>query len=413
MLNRAFVFGFDHHATPVAVRERLAALTPHVVGARLTTNAVADEVMVLSTCNRFEVYGLAARPETAHAKLLTLFAEATGHQAEKLSGAAYHKPGAGMVNHGFAVVASLESMVLGEPQILGQMKHAWQTGRELGTVRTYLDRFCTAAFRVGKRVRTETAIGREPASVATAAVRLAEDVHGDLASAAALLVGAGDMCEKASQALRDAGVRHMYVTNRTAERAAALATQVGGNVLPFETMADNLARADVVITSTASPVFVITPEMVAAALRKRKQKPMLIVDIAVPRDADPRVNDVPNAFLYDIDHLGAMVNRAQANRGQAVAQARAIIADEALRFEAWATSHQSADVARALRARFEAARAEVLARKNLSADEATRLLMNKLLHQPLSLARRGDLTADEMELLKRLPDMFGPAPAKE
>jgi glutamyl-tRNA reductase len=393
MMENAFVLGLDHHHSPVAVRERLARVEQADLLRHLRRSGVR-EAMCLSTCNRFELYGVADCPGVVPWRV----AQVLGTDADLFQTHAYHKTGSNMVRHGFAVASSLESMVVGEPQIMAQMKEAWQTGRAAGTVDTYLDKFCTAAFHVGKRVRTETDIARLPVSVASAAVRLAADIHGDLSHTNVLLVGAGEMCLSAARHLREAGVAHIMVTNRSPGRALELAEQVSGNVLPFEDMAANLARADVVITSTASPTYVITAPMLKEALRRRRQKPIFVVDIAVPRDVDPLAADLPDVFVYDIDQLGRVVEKAVAARGAQVQQARRIVEDEVTRFARWSETSRRSDAVRRLRDHAEAVRAEVLARAR-TPEEATHLLMNKLLHNPTLFLRQQADEADARQVL--------------
>ncbi|MBI1362406.1 MAG: glutamyl-tRNA reductase [Proteobacteria bacterium] len=397
MMEHAFVLGVDHHHSSVDVRELLARVEKADLLRHLQSNGVR-EAMCLSTCNRFELYGVADCPGMVPWRV----AQVLGADADTFYAHAYHKTGTAMVRHGFAVASSLESMVVGEPQILGQMKDAWQQGRDAGTVHTYLDKFCTTAFHVGKRVRTETEIAKLPVSVASAAVRLAADIHGDLRDTRVLLVGAGDMCLNAARHLKTAGAGHMMVTNRSPQRAIELAAEVGGNVLPFEDMAANLARADVVITSTASPTYVITEPMVREALRLRRQKPIFIVDIAVPRDVDPLVGNLPDAFVYDIDQLGKMVEKAIAARSEHMQQAHRIVDDEVDRFSKWSESSRRVDVVRLLRDHFEEMRAEVLTRAR-TPEEATRLLMNKILHNPTVFLRQHTREED----VTRLMDAFG------
>ena len=396
MMERAFVLGVDHHNSSVAVRELLARIEKPALLDALKRYGV-KEAMCLSTCNRFELYGVAECQGVVPWSL----SHVLGADADAFYNEAYHKTGSNMVRHGFAVASSLESMIVGEPQILGQMKEAWQEGRNAGTVHTYLDKFCTTAFHVGKRVRTETDIAKMPVSVASAAVRLAADIHGDLTETAVLLVGAGDMCSKAAQHLKAAGVKHIMVTNRSDDRALALAKEVGGNVMPFGDMAGNLARADVVMTSTASQQYVITADMLKEALKARRQKPIFLVDIAVPRDVDPLANMLPDVFVYDIDQLGKVVEKAVAARGAHVQTAHQIIDDEVQRFSQWSDGSRRGASVRLLRTHMEGLRQEVLS-KTTSAEEATRLLMNKMLHNPTVFLRSNENEGDIQRLMGAL-----------
>ena len=383
-MENIFLLGLDHHQSPVDVREALAAVDATQIDAVLSPQGVTENTL-LATCNRYEIYGYGALDA---AQTIQALESSAALPAGTLQPYIYHKVGDAALSHGFQVAASLQSMVVGEPQILGQMKAAWQDGKARGRMGTFLDRYGHAAFRVGKRVRTETAIGRASVSVASMAVHLAQDVHGDLEDATVLLVGAGDMCEQAAHHFRAAGVSRMLVTNRSTARGMALADCFDANLLPFEQMAENLARADVVLTSTASRTFVIDVPMVKQALKLRKNKPLLLIDIAVPRDVDPLVHDLPNCFLYDIDHLGQLVRKSVAARQENIAAATEIVEEELTRFKVWWAQRQRASLVRDLRAHFYQMRDEVLAR-NLDAEQATRLLINKLLHRPTLQLRDG------------------------
>ena len=378
MLARAFVIGVDHHTCPVQVREALAKIDhPNLL--QTLKAAGVEDAFVLSTCNRFEVYGTAACHGTVpYAFTHTL--QQAGVRADSIYTHAYHKRGEAMLRHGFGVAASLESMVVGEPQILGQMKDAWQAANLGG----FMNRFGQAALRVGKRVRHETGIGREKVSVAATAVDLARQVHGNITHSTVLLVGAGDMAIQAAEHLQAAGVAAIQVCNRSPERAESLARQFQATPRPWAQLDEALAQADVVITSTGSQTLVLTHDRVAQAMKKRRNKPMFIVDIAVPRDVDPTAHELENCFVYDIDQLGDLTNQALSQRHGFVAAAQAIVEEELQSFVAWSDSREQVALLNRMRHHFEEARLDVLSRGELTADEATRLLVNKLLHHPLT-----------------------------
>lgn len=397
----SFVWGVQHDTCPLELREALAKVTADDVSEHLK-NLGITESMVLSTCNRFEVYGHG--PEAAdHGRLLTFrLADMAGLNAQDLQHHMFHKTGVKMVHHGFGVAASLNSMVVGEPQILGQMKQAYKHSIAKGYAGPFLDRFASTAFKVGKRVRTETAIAREAVSVASVAVRLAENIHGSMKNNTILLIGAGEMCENAAQHLKAAGVTDILVCNRSAARAESLANRFDANIMPFENLAQALSRADIVLTSTASKSYVVTAEMARNALTTRRQQPLLFVDMALPRDIDPMVHELENCYVYDLDSLGKLASKAQKKRHQAIEEAEEIINQEVGGFMQWLQARQQANTIKALRGHFYDIREEVLA-KNLSAEEATRQLINKLLHAPLSAMRQGQL---DHETARTLEDLF-------
>lgn len=396
----SFVWGVQHDTCPLELREALAKIEADDVSAHLKNLGVAES-MVLSTCNRFEVYGHGQEAED-HSRFLTFrLADMAGINAQDLLHHMFHKTGVKMVRHGFGVAASVNSMVVGEPQILGQMKQAYKHSMANGYTGPFLDRFASTAFKVGKRVRTETAIAREAVSVASVAVRLAENIHGSMKNTTVLLVGAGEMCENAAQHLKAAGVADILVCNRSAARATSLASRFDANVVLFENLTEALSRADIVLTSTASKSYVVTAEMAHKALSIRRQQPLLFVDMALPRDIDPMVHELENCYVYDIDNLAKLATKGQKSRQKAVAEAEDIINQEVSTFMQWLHARQKANTIKALRCHFYDVREEILA-KNLTAEEATRQLINKLLHAPLSAMRQGQLDAESARTLENL-----------
>lgn len=389
MLTRAFVFGVDHHHAPLQVREVLAHLDQAQLAAHLK-QAGADESLVLSTCNRFEVYGLA----DCHGLVPLAFGDALASQGlnpDTIYPHAYHKVAGSMVRHGFGVAAALESMVVGETQILGQMKQTWHDAQESGRIGGFLSRFGQAAFHAGKRVRTETGIGRLRVSVASTAVELAQNIHGDLSRTQVMLIGAGDMATSAAEHLKKAGVGGITVCNRSDARATQLAAQFGAQVTDWADLPQALVTADVVITSTASKMPVLTLPLLTRVAAQRRGRPLFVVDLAVPRDSDPAIHTLDDVYLYDMDQLSHVAARALARRHSFVHEAEKIVDEEVEKFLTWADGRYQVDLVRALRTHFETTRQQVLARGDLNAEEATRLLINKLLHHPLAtLKTQGD-----------------------
>ena len=258
-----------------------------------------------------------------------------------------------------------------------------------------MERFFSSAFRVGKRVRSETAIARQSVSIASAAVDLAKDIFGDLGDKTVLVVGAGEMGVHAVEHLKAAGAQDILVTNRSAERAQQLAANLGANILPYSELTHGLAKADVVVTSTAASDYIIDAAMVKTALKERGQQPIFMIDIAVPRDIDPQVDALDNCFLYDVDHLSHVAEKGSRKRRGEMRKALTIVEEEVLDFVKWSESRKNLHMVKYLREFFEKEREEVLVKhKDITAEQATRLLVNKLLHYPIKAINDGTLEAE-------------------
>ncbi len=418
-----FCLGLNHRTADLALRERVAfseediraALARLGCGQNGARPAQVAEMVILSTCNRTEIY--ATSPEAdVFATLEAFLAEAKGLSPEMLDGHLYRYRDDEAVRHLFRVAAGLDSLVLGEPQILGQVTRAWELARGQGTVRAVLGRLFQAAVHAGKRVRTETAIGHNPASVASVAVRLAAQVTSNLSEAHVLVLGAGEMAEHTVQALRRRGVTHLRVMNRTLRRAQALAQRWQAEATTFEHLIAGLVWADVVIASTGAPHTLIHRRQVAEALPQRAGRPLLFLDIAVPRDVEPAVADLDGVQVYDLDALQHHLDEALAARKAAVPQAEAILAEEHAAFMAYLRTLEVAPLIRALRERAEAIRRAELEKTlrrmpHLSAedqarlDALTRAIVNKLLHTPtveLKAAAQGPRAAETASVARRL-----------
>jgi len=395
--------GFNHTTAPIELRERLAfpatALKPALArfgcGRESCPRGVA-ELAILSTCNRLELYALASRQSDRHhdpfAALIEFIADTRGVPASEFESHLHRRPGLDAAEHLCRVAAGLDSMILGEPQILGQVADAHDAARVAGSAGPVLSALFRAAINAGKRARTETAIGRNPASVSSVAVRQAEQVVGQLPGCHVVVVGAGEMGELAVEALRARGVRRITVINRTHQRAQALAERWGGQTLTFEFLADAVHIADIVISSTGAPHIVIDSEMVRRAMTHRAQ-PLALIDIAMPRDIDPAAADIPGVHLFDLDHLQARLDDALAERRNEIPRVEAIVAEEVSAFGAWFRGVEILPVITDLRVRAEHIRQRELARalRHLpDIDPETRLhlerfsesLVNKLLHEP-------------------------------
>ncbi len=409
------VIGLSHHTAPLAVRERLSVATERTgeeIQRLLATGALTESV-VLSTCNRVEAYA-AARDPVAAAKLLRDYLQQ--RTDDDVAGYLYERLGTEAVRHTFRVASSLDSMVVGEPQILGQMKCAFAMSEAAGGVGMLLGRCFHRAFAVAKRVRTETGIASGTVSVSSIAIELACKIFGNLRGRRALLVGAGKMSEAAARTLAKQGVR-LFVVNRSPERAEELARACGGEARGYEQLASELVASDVVITSTASPRFVITADLMHDVTRARRHRPLFLIDIAVPRDVDPRVGDLGSVFLYDLDDLQQVANENLATRRREAHAAEQIVAAEIEQFERWRGSLGLTPTVVALRERVrDALRGELertLPRLNSlgeaelkSLEKMIDAMVNKVLHQPLTELKRGSETPEGAMLIDAARRLF-------
>lgn len=394
------VIGANHRSAPIEVRERFAlgrSEMPAVLADLVDSGATAEAVM-LSTCNRTEVYLSLADVARGEAAVRSILADRLGVSTEKLSGYLYLHRDKAAAAHLFRVTSGLDSMVLGEPQIQGQVKEAYQLAQEtrgLGgpVVGTNLNRLFQTALRIGGRVRTETEVGLGAASISTAAVELAKKIFGSLKGRHALVMGAGEMSEVTLELLRSEGVRSWVVTNRTYERATELATRWGGRAVAWEELGSALPGAEIVICSTSAPHPVLTVDRFREAMPKGASKPLCIIDIAIPRDVDPRVGEEPNVFLYNIDDLRQIVDDSLERRRAQTPKAEAIVAEGVGEFWEWYSSLAVVPTIRDLRQQSERVRkAEVErmlnrlshlpAEDQQAIDAMTRTLLNKLLHSP-------------------------------
>ncbi|HEX6708713.1 MAG TPA: glutamyl-tRNA reductase [Rubrobacter sp.] len=387
------VAGMSHRSAPVEVRERVAF--PPCAGRsflrRLKDEGVVAEAVLLSTCNRTEVYAV-VEDEGARKLVLDVLAEDRGVDRASLERDTYWHTDAKAVRHLYRVASSLDSMIVGEGQILGQVREAYRAATEEHCAGQILNRLFHTSLRVGKRVRSETGIGDSSLSVPRVAVKLAEEVFGALAGRRALVLGAGDMSELVVKHLKDRGVADLLIANRTPERARLLAQRVGGRAVPFAALADELPGVDVVVSSTGSGEWVVQSATVAGALELRSE-PLFFIDIAVPRDVDPVVQTLPSVYLYDIDDLQAVVERNAEGRQDAAEEGEAMISPAVLEFTGWLSTLHVVPLIQELRDGAEQIRrhelARALKRMELSPEEEADVermshsLVNKLLHGPI------------------------------
>jgi glutamyl-tRNA reductase len=410
------VVGLSHRTAPVEIRERLAVAPKDLERelGEIAGDAGFDEALLISTCNRVELYATSANP-------LDAMQEAKETLAKRLGDAAagdvlYQERGIDVVRHVFRVASSLDSLVVGEPQILGQVKEAFDAANEAGTVGTLLGRCFTQAFATAKRVRSETGIAEGTVSVSSIACELAKKIFGNLEGRQTLLLGAGEMGESAARSLRQTGT-NLHVINRSEERAQVLARACEGRAVPYERLTTELADADVVVASTASPKFILTPQLMKGVVRTRRHRPLFIIDIAVPRDVDPRIGNMDNVFVYDVDDLQQVAEENLAVRAREAALAESIIEDEVESFLTWRRSLELAPTIVALRKRFGQVADEELQRalprlQGLnSPDRAileamSRSLVNKLLHQPMTELKAGAGQPDGARLIDAVRRLF-------
>ncbi len=409
------VVGLNHRTAPIDVRERIvfdADRLPLALGA-LRALAGIDESLIVSTCNRTEIYCVG---DAGGALLPDWLASWSGGNPE-LKDCLYRLEGENAVRHVFSVASGLDSLILGEPQILGQLKDAYRAAQQADTAGALLNRLFQTTFSVAKRVRTETAIGASAVSIASAGIQLAKRVFTGFEQHTALLVGAGDMIELAARHLHAHRLGRMIIANRSLSRAQRLAGSFKASAISLDALESHLAQADIVVSSTASPGHVIGLEAVRNAIALRRHRPVFMLDLAVPRDIDPRIKELEDVYLFTIDDLRSVIDENVRARTEEAAAARQMIADEVQRFIADLKSRDAVPLIRELRGQAEAAREQTLeqARRMLAAgrpqDEVLEFLAvtltNRLLHGP-STALREAAESGDAEIAAAAARLFRP-----
>jgi glutamyl-tRNA reductase len=387
--------GISHKTAPVAVRERLALTAPEAqrLCQELVETEAIREAVAISTCNRTEIY-LVGDPVGAETELLSRLAQRAGTRPTELTDAMYAPRNCDAARQLYRVVSGLESMIVGEAEIQGQAKRAYEAALEAGTTGPLTNRLFTAALQTGKRVRSETALGEGRFSVSSVAVKLARDIMGpDLASRDVVIIGAGETSELTAQALAEEGVRTIFVANRRADRARSIAERFGGSVSSLHDLPQRLVEADIVVASTSSPHPIIGVDELALVMREREGAPLLLIDIAVPRDIEAACAELDGVTLYDIDDLQAVVARTHALRQAERVDAEKVVEDEIQRFARWMGQLDVMPTIAALREHGDAIVEQVLAEnagrwESASARDRARIealaksLMQRLLHEP-------------------------------
>ncbi len=411
--------GLSHKTAPIEIREKLTfpESRQEEALARLTSSDEIAEAAILSTCNRTELYTVAGSPEAGKDAIVDFLADYHDLDRTELARYLYGMEDAAVVLHLFRVVSSLDSMVLGEAQILGQTKDAYEHALEYGTTGRVLNRLFRQSFEVGKRVRTETEIGESAVSISYAAIELGKKVFDTLNGKTVLVLGAGKMSELTAKHLVSNGVKQVLVANRTFERAEELARRFEGEPIEWDAMFERMREADIVISSTGAPHYVVTRDKVAGAMKGRSGRPLFLIDIAVPRDIEPAVNDVNGCYLYDIDDLNGVVESNLEERMREARRAEAIIEEEMAEFGAWLEGMEVVPTIAAIRARAEQTRqAELekalkrlpgLSEKELqTVEKLTESIVNKMLHDPTARLREAAAEKDGYELVDAVRQLY-------
>jgi glutamyl-tRNA reductase len=419
-----YCLGLNHKTANLALRERLA-FPQHQLETSLARLGCGDNsswkeienIVILSTCNRVELYGIGTQP--IFDKLETFLSEIQSIPTSEFSSELYKLVDEEAVQHLFNVAAGLDSMVIGEPQILGQVTEAYAVARKHGTIGKILSRLFQTAIRTGKRARTETTINHNPASIASVAANLISKTVPDLPAAKIMVLGAGEMAELAFESLRKRGAKSVLVVNRTLARAQELANRWGGQAAAFETLSEYLLDMDIVISSTGAPHTLIRPPMVAEVLKQRPQRPLVFMDIAVPRDVDTEVNNIPGVYLYDIDTLSNHLESNLAQREAEVPKVQAIVAEERKSFEEYLATLDVIPIIVNMRNQADSIRQEEI-RKAIrripdltpemedQIDALTKSIVNKILHSPTVRLRKeanGFDAADYANIARALFDL--------
>ncbi|RMF99752.1 MAG: glutamyl-tRNA reductase [Nitrospirae bacterium] len=418
---KLLVTGLNHKTAPVEVREKLAFDGPKL-DEGLERVSQMDEVsgaVILSTCNRVEMYLTVKEPDTSIPMVKRFLSEFHSIKEDALKDALYFRPEREGIRHVFRVASSLDSMVVGEPQILGQLKDAFSIALRKKTTDTYLNKLMKKAISVAKRVRTETRIAENAVSISYAAVELAKKIFSDLENRTFMLLGAGEMAELAVRHLINNGVRDVSVANRTYERGVELAREFCGRAVRFEDFKDELVNTDIIICSTGAPDYILFKEDMKTIMKKRKNRSVFIIDISVPRNIDPAINDIDNVYLYDVDDLQEVVDSNILERRKEAEKAEGIVEEEVEKFLRWEASLDAVPVVVALRQKAEEIKADELKRlfnRLGDIDERQRKLIetsltavvNRLIHPPTVALKEDAEDRDALiALIRRLYGING------
>ncbi|MEK7823151.1 MAG: glutamyl-tRNA reductase [Nitrospirota bacterium] len=413
------VIGLNHDTAPIDIREKAAFNGPKLEEAIdiLKNSPGIKENIILSTCNRVEIYANVTDIASGSERVKKFIADFHRIPEDVLNKSLYVHSGENAITHVFRVASSLDSMVVGEPQILGQLKDAFDIALKMKSSGVMLNKLMKKAISVAKRVRTETRIGESAVSISFAAVELAKKIFEDLSTKAFMLIGAGEMAELAAKHLISNGVKDVLVTNRTFERAEELAREFNGKAVEFDNFLPALVHTDIVICSTGAPNYILVKDHVHKIMKQRKNKPMFLIDISVPRNIDPEINDIDNVYLYDIDNLHGVVNTNIEERNKEAEKGEKIVDEEVETFLRWQASLNAVPAIVALRDKAEAIRKEELentlrklgnlGEKDVKAIEAlTNSIVNKLIHFPTAaLKSASEDTEVIVDIVSRIFDL--------
>jgi glutamyl-tRNA reductase len=415
------LLGMNHRSAPIEVRERMAVDEPGPLLQKLVDSDDIEEAVLFSTCNRVEVLAMTRSLEGARHRLRAFFRRDLArddHLADfDFDAMTYEFRDGEAVSHVLRVASALDSMIVGEPQILGQTKDAYRAAVECGACGPILGRLFQHAFSTAKRVKTETRIGERPISVARVAVDLAKQIFERFDEKRALLIGAGEMGEMALRALKDNGIESVCVANRTLEHAEVLAAELGATAHGLDEMEALLGDADVVITSIGGDTPILTLDVVSRALRNRRHRPLFVIDIGVPRNADPAIDAIDNLYRYDLDDLGSVASENAEQRAREAERAMAIVIEEQQRFDGWFAALRAVPTIRHLRDRAEEIRSRELERtvarlelgeaEQAAVDALTKSIVNKILHAPVSRLKQEAEREEGIAYLEVARVLFG------
>jgi len=413
-----FVVGLNHKTADVDVREKLAFNGQKLEEGlmRLKTLPEVKEAVILSTCNRVEMYTNVKDTAKAYESIKDFISEFHGLDRGSLEKSLYAYENLMAVKHVFRVASSLDSMVVGEPQILGQIKDAFEFALRKKTTGILLNKLMKKAISVAKRIRTETKIAENAVSISFAAVELAKKIFTDLSTKSVMLLGAGEMAELAAKHLVSSGVKEVLVANRTYETGCSLAKEFNGRAVKFENFVHEIANTDIVICSTGASKYVLLKEQMHHVMKERKHKPVFIIDISVPRNIDPEINNIDNVYLYDVDDLQGVVDSNVQGRQKEAEKAEAIIVDEIETFQKWQSSLDSVPTIIALRDRADAIRKEELERllnklsglgekEKKDIEYMANAITNKLIHPPTAALKED--AEDKDILIATIKRLYG------
>lgn len=414
------VIGLNHRTAPIELRERMAfnAEDAERAMAQLRERGAVEEVVVLSTCNRSELYGVRPNPSCGSDPLEGFFADFHHVSREQMNGCLYSLLDREAIQHLFRVAAGLDSMLLGETEIMGQVREAYRRASESGATGPVLNRLFQSAVEVGRRVRSETELGTRPMSAASAGVKLAERVFGDLSAHSALVVGAGEVAQQAVEQLRQRKIKWLWISSRRRERAMAVAQANHAETIAWEELPRTLSRPDILVSSVSADEAVITVPMLERAMAERDNRSMLILDLGVPRNVDPDAARLYNLYLYHLDDLTEIVDQNRRAREREIPRAEAIVAAQISKFEAWRAGRSAVDLVDDLRSRLDARRRRILdahaaafahlgPEDRLEIDRLTAQLVDELLEEPADRLRHARTWRERVQHIESLRGLFG------